>query len=43
MSKWMLLSKEGPVCPDCLTEDDIVANRTGEFWLNSITGETHIA
>lgn len=31
------------VCPDCITADDVVAQRESSFWLNEKTGRTHIA
>jgi hypothetical protein len=40
--RWRILG--GVVlCPDCVTDDDIVANRTGEFWFDSRTATTRIA
>jgi hypothetical protein len=33
--EWMILIGGGILCPDCVTEDDIVANRTPEFWFDS--------
>jgi len=40
--KWHLGSA-GVLCPDCVTADDLLADRFATFWLNRQTWTTHIA
>jgi hypothetical protein len=35
LTEWMILIGGGILCPDCVTEDDIVANSMPEFWFDS--------